>query len=110
MLQTEIIAMKSPGGSQRFRSERAIFELSLSCLYLSALLVSLHTRYGPLMLLGCRLSLSVFVAFTCPTVLLLSRAPRRQCFKFGTEHKRGTPVRQILAARWIGKKARRLSE
>ena len=31
-------------------------------------------------------------------------ANQRQCFKIGTEHKCGSSVRQILAARWIGKR------
>ena len=42
--------------------------------------------------------------FPSPTVLLLTCAPRRQCFQIGTEHKCGSSVRQILAARWIGKR------
>ena len=50
------------------------------------------------MQLGCRLSLSVSLLLC--HILLVHK--ERHCFKFGTEHSRGTSVRQILPACWVG--------
>ena len=86
--------------------EWAIFELLLSCFHLSALHVSLHPWYGPLMqLAGCLCLCSLLSVSYCVTSFLCAKD--RQCFKIGTEHTCGTSVRQILAARWIGRRRHR---
>ena len=57
---------------------------------------------------GCLCLCSLLSMFYCITSFLC--AQERPCFKIGTEHECGTSVRQILAARWMGKRGTGTSE